>query len=132
MSRRSYECFSRRVLPRVLISLLLGLLLAACHRGPDNGKPALQGAPAGSCFHAFEPPAKAEFALVSASSQTSDSRTALTLRFNATLASAQSFDALIAVTGPNGEVVSGSWSLRQRRQDAALPLCRRIPATRCS
>ena len=109
MSRRSYECFSRRVLSRVLTTLLLGLLLAACHRGHDNGKPALQGAPAGSA--SAPTPAKAEFALVSASSQTSDSRTALTLRFNATLASAQAFDTLIAVTGPNGEVVSGSWSL---------------------
>jgi alpha-2-macroglobulin len=119
MSRRSYECFSRRVLSRVLITLLLGLLLAACHRGPDSGKPALQSAPAGSASAPAK--AKAEFALVSASSQTSDSRTALTLRFNATLASAQAFDTLIAVTGPNGEVVSGSWSLDNDGKTLSFP-----------
>ncbi|AGG87358.1 alpha-2-macroglobulin family protein [Rhodanobacter denitrificans] len=119
MSRRSYECLSRRVLSRVLISLLLGLLLAACHRGPDHGKPVLQGAPAGSA--SAPAPARTEFALVSASSQASDSRTALTLRFNATLASAQAFDTLIAVTGPNGEAVSGSWSLDNDGKTLSFP-----------
>ena len=119
MPRRSYECFSRRVLSRVLTTLLLGLLLAACHRGHDNGKPALQGAPAGSA--SAPAPAKTDFALVSASSQASDSRTALTLRFNATLASAQAFDTLIAVTGPNGEVVSGSWSLDNDGKTLSFP-----------
>ena len=119
MSRRSYECFSRRVLPRVLIALLLGLLLAACSRDHDHGKPALQGAPAGSA--SAPAPAKAEFALASASSQARDSRTALTLRFNAALASAQAFDTLVAVTGPNGEVVSGSWSLDDDGKTLSFP-----------
>ena len=121
MSHLSIVCFSRRALLRTFVSLAIGLGVAACHHGHDGDKPPLQGAPAGS---ATTQPASASgktaFALVSASSETSNSRTALTLHFNATLASAQAFDTLIAVTGPNGEVVSGSWSLQGRRQDAEL------------
>src|SRR3546814_5454150 len=46
ITRRPYECLSPRPLSSVLLSLVLALLLAACHRGPDDGKPALQGVPA--------------------------------------------------------------------------------------
>ena len=59
--------------------------------------------------------------MVAAGSQTRDSRTALTLRFNAPLAAAQSFDDLIAVTGPNGEVISGSWSLQDDGKTLDFP-----------
>ncbi|OOG60751.1 hypothetical protein B0E47_02430 [Rhodanobacter sp. B05] len=106
--------------PRVLATLLLGLLLAACGRSHDGHPPALQGAPA-TAGTAAHPAATSAFALVSASSKTSDSRTALTLRFNAPLASAQSFDELIAVTGPRGEVVSGSWSLLDDGRTLSFP-----------
>ncbi|MEO6925280.1 MAG: MG2 domain-containing protein, partial [Rhodanobacter sp.] len=106
---------------RVLSALLLAVLLAACGRGHDPGHPpALQGTPAvaGTSAH---PAATSEFALVSASSKSSDSRTALTLRFSAPLASAQTFDDLIAVTGPKGEVVSGSWSLQEDGKTLSFP-----------
>ena len=120
MSVRSFECFSRRALPRALLALLLGLLLVACSGKHDGDKPALQGAPASaSTQHA--PAGKTAFALVSAASESAGSRTALTLRFNATLASAQAFDTLIAVTGPNGEVVSGSWSLKDDGKTLSFP-----------
>lgn len=122
MTRRSFECVSRRGFSRLLLSLLCSLVLAGCNRGHDNGKPALQGAPAGST--SAQPAAaagKTAFALASASSRTADSSTALTLRFNATLASAQAFDTLIAVTGPNGEVVSGSWSLDNDGKTLSFP-----------
>ena len=103
MSRLPIVCCSRRAMLRAFVSLLLCLSVAACHRGHDSDKPALQGAPASSASAPSAPAnRKTAFALVSASSETSDSRTALTLRFNATLASAQAFDSLIAVTGPNG------------------------------
>lgn len=105
MYARSFARFAR-----VWPVLLSGLLLVACGRGHDGHPPTLQGAP-GTAASAAPAPAATSFALLSASSRSSDSRTALTLRFNAALASAQAFDTLIAVTGPNGEVVSGSWSL---------------------
>ncbi|MEO6800605.1 MAG: alpha-2-macroglobulin [Rhodanobacter sp.] len=116
MSSRS---FARR--SRVLSALLLlALALSACGRGHDGHPPVLQKAPA-SASTTVHPDASAAFALVSASSQTSDSRTALTLRFNAALASAQTFDELIAVTGPYGEVISGSWSLQQDGKTLSFP-----------
>ncbi len=107
-------------IPRLLPALLLTLLLAACGRSHDGNPPVLQGAAAPASSTA-QPAAKSAFALVSASSTTSDSRTALTLRFNAPLASAQTFDDLIAVTGPSGEVVSGSWSLQQGGKTLSFP-----------
>jgi uncharacterized protein YfaS (alpha-2-macroglobulin family) len=98
---------------------LLCLCVAGCHRSHEDAKPALQGAPAGSA--SAHQAAKTAFALVSASSESRDTRTALTLRFNATLASAQAFDTLIAVTGPNGAVVSGSWSLQDDGKTLSFP-----------
>ncbi|HWG10152.1 MAG TPA: alpha-2-macroglobulin [Rhodanobacteraceae bacterium] len=84
-------------------------LLAGCNRH-ESPSLSLQGAPeaAGSAAKAG---AKAPFALASAGSDTRDNGTELVLRFNAPLAAAQSFDKLLAVTGPNGEAVNGSWSL---------------------
>lgn len=119
MSRSPIVCLSRSVTLRAFVSLLLCLSIAACHRGHEGGKPPLQGAPASSA--SAHETAKTAFALVSASSESHDSRTALTLRFNATLASAQAFDTLIAVTGPNGEVVSGSWSLQDDGKTLSFP-----------
>ncbi|HEY8585147.1 MAG TPA: alpha-2-macroglobulin [Rhodanobacter sp.] len=122
MSARPYEFSFRRVRPRILLILLLGLLLGACSRGADDGKPVLQGAPAGATSaHPVTSAGQSALALVSASSQARDSRTALILSFNARLASAQDFDALIAVTGPNGEVVSGSWSLDNDGRTLSFP-----------
>ncbi|MEO6800853.1 MAG: alpha-2-macroglobulin, partial [Rhodanobacter sp.] len=106
--------------PRVLLALMLALTLLACGRSHDGNAPALQGKPAAASSVAH-PAGKSDFALVSASSTTSDSRTSLTLRFNAPLASAQTFDDLIAVTGPKGEVVSGSWSLQENGKTLSFP-----------
>src|SRR5690242_15897775 len=93
-----------------LCLVLIGLVaLAGCNR-PAQDKPALQGAPADSAS-APAPAGKAAFALASAGADLRDTRTALVLRFNAPLAAAQPFDRQLAVTGPNGEAVSGSWSL---------------------
>ncbi|GLQ46931.1 hypothetical protein GCM10007862_19820 [Dyella lipolytica] len=101
----------------LLFLVSLGLL-SACHHH-EAGSPALQGAPAGSSStHAA---ATQPFSLLSASSQTTDSRTAIALHFSAVLASAQSFDQLIAVTGPNGEVVSGSWGLQDDGKTLNFP-----------
>ncbi|MEO7050354.1 MAG: alpha-2-macroglobulin [Rhodanobacter sp.] len=115
MSGRSFASASR-----LLPAALLVLLLAACGRSHEGKLPAVQGLSA-TASSVKQAAAKAEFALVSASSSTSDSRTALTLRFNAALASAQTFDDLIAVTGPKGEVVSGSWTLQQDGNTLSFP-----------
>ncbi|MGY3040986.1 uncharacterized protein YfaS (alpha-2-macroglobulin family) [Rhodanobacter sp. TND4EL1] len=121
MSSRSSQPRSRHLAWRLFAMLSISLLLAACHRGHDDGKPALQGAPASASSAPAGDHAKADFALVSASSRTADSRTAITLRFNAALASAQAFDSLIAVTGANGEVISGSWSLDDDGKTLGFP-----------
>ncbi|WP_426690577.1 MG2 domain-containing protein [Rhodanobacter ginsengiterrae] len=120
MSPRSSQHRSRQLAWRAFACLSLGLL-AACHRGHDDGKPPLQGAPAKASSAPAGEHARAGFALVSASSRTADSRTAITLRFNAALASAQAFDTLIAVTGPNGEAISGSWSLDDDGKTLGFP-----------
>jgi alpha-2-macroglobulin len=93
-------------------------LLGACHH--DNGdKLSLQGSPAPSS--SSNTPSKKAFALLSAGSQASDSQTAIALHFNAPLASAQAFDKSIAVTGPNGEVVNGSWGLQDDGKTLNFP-----------
>ncbi|MEP7185027.1 MAG: MG2 domain-containing protein, partial [Rhodanobacter sp.] len=104
---------------RVLITFL-AVLLVACTSDQDGGSPVLQGAPAPvvSTTHSVD---KLGFALVSASAPSRHSNTALTLRFSAPLASAQAFDDLIAVTGANGEVVSGSWSLQDDGKTLNFP-----------
>ena len=122
MSGRIHEYFSRRVGSRLFFTLAFSLLLGGCGAGHEDGKPALQGTPAAaSSSTAKAGSGKQDFAMVAAGSQTRDSRTALTLRFSAPLAAAQSFDDLIAVTGPNGEVISGSWSLQDDGKTLDFP-----------
>ncbi|MGP1664456.1 MAG: MG2 domain-containing protein, partial [Rhodanobacter sp.] len=105
---------------RATLGLCLGLLMAGCSGDPESGKPTLQGAPAHSASVAHGAQTS-DFALASASSEMTQSRTTLVLRFNAALAASQSFDALIGVTGPGGEVVSGSWSLRDDGKTLSFP-----------
>jgi hypothetical protein len=96
------------------------LLLAACGRGHEGDKLALQGAPAGSATtaHAGD---KAGFMLMSGSSSVRNDRTQLELVFNAKLAAAQPFDDVLAVTGPSGETVSGSWGLSDDGTTLSFP-----------
>jgi uncharacterized protein YfaS (alpha-2-macroglobulin family) len=103
--------FGRLLRGGFIVFGMLGMigLLGGCHHDQGN-KPALQGEPAASS--SAHGSAKQPFDLLSASSQMSDSRTALTLHFSTALASAQPLDQQIAVTGPNGEVVNGSWSVQ--------------------
>ncbi|MEO7068041.1 MAG: alpha-2-macroglobulin [Rhodanobacter sp.] len=120
MSHRSTVLCSHGVLVRALLIMLLCVLLAACGRGKDGDKPVLQSAPASSASVQAAAANKA-FSLVSASADSRDTRTALVLQFNRTLVSAQEFDKLITVTGPNGEVVSGSWSLDDDNKSLRFP-----------
>src|SRR5690242_9815524 len=113
--------FSAGVLRRGGFAVLVCLmLLAGCGKQETTTTPALQGAPAtGSTSGKSH--AKAAFGLASAGAQVRDQQTALVLRFNAPLAAAQSFDDQIAVTGPRGETVSGSWSLDDDNRTLRFP-----------
>ncbi|MHA6206275.1 alpha-2-macroglobulin family protein [Dyella soli] len=93
--------------------------LAGCGRH-EGDKPPLQGhpAPAASTGHAAK---GAAFTLVSEGSRAEDSHTELVLTFNAPLASAQAFDSLVSVTGPQGETISGSWSLKDDGKTLVFP-----------
>lgn len=93
-------------------------LLSACHHHEGN-TPTLQGAPATSSSASAA--TKQPFALLTAEPQTSGSQASIALHFSAALASAQSFDQQIAVTGPNGEVVNGSWDLQDDGKTLNFP-----------
>ncbi|WP_346949650.1 alpha-2-macroglobulin [Dyella sp.] len=112
------KLFGGRVFGVVGFALCVAVSLAGCGHH-ESDKPALQGhpAPASSAGQAE----KAAFALLSAGSRTEDTRTELALVFNAPLASAQSFDKLLSVAGPNGEAISGSWSLKDDGKTLVFP-----------
>ncbi|WP_250624333.1 alpha-2-macroglobulin family protein [Pinirhizobacter soli] len=103
------------------ICVLVVLAVTAGCGSHEGGTPALQSAdkPAGAASQASA--AKQPFALLTAGTQPADGRTAIELRFSRPLASAQSFDKEIAVTGPHGEVVNGSWTLLDDGQTLQFP-----------
>jgi uncharacterized protein YfaS (alpha-2-macroglobulin family) len=115
MSRQLIKCFVRSVVRPFVIVSCLSVLVSGCGRGHEGGKPTLQGTAAAAHAQAKE------FSLISAGSEVRDSRTALVLKFNTGLAAAQMFDQQIAVTGPNGEVISGSWSLKDEGKTLSFP-----------
>jgi uncharacterized protein YfaS (alpha-2-macroglobulin family) len=113
--------FGGRVVPSgtavLLLLALIGALSACGHRGGDT--PTLQGAAPARASSAST--ASSAFTLVAGSSSANDSSSAITLHFNAPLAAAQSFDYQIAVSGPNGEVVFGSWKLQADGKTLSFP-----------
>lgn len=119
MSKQNLARVSRRALRHAVALLGLAVLLAGCSGSHDADKPSLQGKSATNT----SAPASAStaFALASANSQSRGTRTALSLDFSARLASAQDFDKLIAVTGPGGEMISGSWSLQDDGTSLRFP-----------
>jgi len=88
-----------------LVLLITVVLLAACQR--DAGEvPELQGGTPVDTRVGTD-----QFALEGAGHGQHDGATAIELRFTRPLAAGQAFDERIAVTGTNGEVVTGSWVL---------------------
>ncbi|HEX6833735.1 MAG TPA: alpha-2-macroglobulin family protein, partial [Rudaea sp.] len=61
------------------------------------------------------------FELASASAQNYEGQLALTLEFTQNLAGAQAFDGLIAVSGPKGETIAGSWALDENGTTLRFP-----------
>ena len=97
-----------RLRGRLAAVVLVLACLAGC-RGHDDGqgdRPAVQGAPGPAAT--ARPTPNGPLALLSAHAAQSDDGSQLELAFNGKLAAAQVFDDLVAVTGPDGEVVSGS------------------------
>src|SRR5690348_17597360 len=115
--------FSASALRRGGFAVLVCLMLLAGCGKQQATTPALQGVPAASASSG-KAHGNSAFGLTSAGAQVRDQQTALVLRFNAPLAAAQMFDSQIAVTGPNGEAVSGSWSLDDDNKTLRFPFVR--------
>jgi uncharacterized protein YfaS (alpha-2-macroglobulin family) len=99
--------------------VLLGLLAAGCQRTP-SGVPDVQK-PAPIAAEPAEPAEPQGFALVSTRAEPYQGQLALTLEFSAPLVGSQPFDTLIAVTGPGGETVEGSWALDEDGRTLRFP-----------
>lgn len=104
------------VTARVLLLLLLLLGLAACKRGDHGQLPA----PSGEAIKA-KPEQVQGFALVSAYPDQHDGDLAIALEFSRPLVGTQSFDELIAVSGPGGATVKGSWVLDKEGKILRFP-----------
>ncbi len=89
---------------RMFAALVLAVSLAACQR-EANEVPELQGGAVDAR------PVVEGFGLVAAGRGQHDGQLAIELEFSQPLAAGQAFDQLLAVAGPNGEAVSGSWVL---------------------
>lgn len=97
----------RRTLASIAGLLVLSIaLVTGCSRQP-SGVPELQKVPAETA----ESPKPEGFALASSGAEMYQGQLALSLAFTQRLAGAQPFDELLSVSGPNGEAVTGSWSL---------------------
>ncbi|HJU39340.1 MAG TPA: alpha-2-macroglobulin, partial [Tahibacter sp.] len=99
----------RRAGWRACALLAVTAALAACDRSGANKVPPPQGTK--PPVAATAPAQPAGFALASASAGQYQGQLALSLEFTQALAGSQAFDGLLAVKGPNGEDVKGSWAL---------------------
>ena len=107
---------SQRRAAAFFIACLLTLPLISCKR-PGNQVPTLQTAVA-----PIDARAKVTgFALISAGRTEADDEVALELEFSQPLASAQTFDQLLVVKGPQGAAISGSWVLSDDARKLRFP-----------
>ena len=91
------------------------LALAACQKRSDHVPELQPQAP-------IDARAQVEgFGLVAAGRGFSEGELALQLEFSQPLVASQSFDELLSVTGPKGEVVSGSWVLDESAKILRFP-----------
>lgn len=96
--------------------LCLALIAIGCKR-EANQVPTLQGAE-----KPIDVSAKpVGFVLVAAGRSQQDDQIALQLEFSQKLAASQSFDELLVVKGPKGEVVKGSWVLQDNGTQLRFP-----------
>jgi uncharacterized protein YfaS (alpha-2-macroglobulin family) len=101
---------------RILLVLLLALGFAACKRGDHGQLPP----PSGEAIKTL--PEKVQgFALASAYPDQHDGDLAIALEFSRPLVGTQPFDELVAVSGPGGATVKGSWVLDKEGKILRFP-----------
>jgi len=114
--------FARRdrlhALPWLLLSLLL-LTIAGC--GKSEAPAPAATAPAAKAAAAEPAQKPAGFALEDIKSEMHEGQLAIALTFTQNLAGAQTFDALLKVTGAKGESVTGSWALDENGKILRFP-----------
>jgi uncharacterized protein YfaS (alpha-2-macroglobulin family) len=98
----------RRAGWRTWALIALTAALAACNRSGSELPQAQGSKPPVAATEAAKPEG---FALASATATQHHGQLALTLEFTQSLAGSQAFDGLLAVKGPKGEDVKGSWAL---------------------
>ncbi|HKE47394.1 MAG TPA: alpha-2-macroglobulin, partial [Rhodanobacteraceae bacterium] len=107
---------------RVVLLVSFFLLVAACNRPSGERVPEVQGKKPVAAEQAPPKPAKPEgFALASAHAEQYEGQLALFLEFSQPLVGTQAFDTLIAVGGPKGENVEGSWALDEDGKTLRFP-----------
>jgi len=117
-----YQGKGRRMRGVIGFGLLAAMgMVAGCGHG-EGDKPALQGAVQA------EKAGKTAFGLATAGSRVRESRSELVLTFNAPLVEAQPFDQRLVVAGPEGENVSGGWTLDPDKKTLSFPFVK--PNTR--
>lgn len=99
---------------RSVAALVFVFALAACGRD-ENAVPELQGAAVDAR------PVVEGFALVSSGGGRHDGQTAIELVFSQPLAASQEFDQRLAVSGPDGAAVTGSWVLSDDAKTLRFP-----------
>ncbi|HVT33631.1 MAG TPA: alpha-2-macroglobulin, partial [Rhodanobacteraceae bacterium] len=100
------------------------LVAGGCNRPADH-VPDVQGKkPVAAEAASPKQAAPKGFALASANAEPHDGQLALTLGFTEPLVGTQAFDTLIAVSGPKGETVQGSWALDEDGKTLRFPYVR--------
>lgn len=101
---------------KILLLACLAIGFSACKRGDHGQLPT----PSGEAIKA-KPEQVQGFALASAYPDQHDGDLAIALEFSRPLVGTQSFDELIAVAGPNGAAVKGSWVLDKEGKILRFP-----------
>ena len=103
-----------------LFFLALFLAATGCERHPA-GVPEIQGKKPVVAETASKPAKPQGFGVASAAAEQYEGRLALSLEFSQPLVGTQAFDTLIAVSGPKGETVQGSWALDEDGKTLRFP-----------
>ena len=101
------------------VCMLLVFAVAACGKQePVAPKNSAVPVAASAAVPAAKP---AGFAIATARPDMYEGQLAIVLEFTQNVAGAQSFDSLLAVTGPKGEAITGSWALDENGKTLRFP-----------
>jgi hypothetical protein len=113
--------FARRDRLHALLWLALSLLLTIAGCGKSEAPAPATPTPSAKPAAAAPTQKPAGFALEDIKSEMHEGQLAIALTFTQNLAGAQTFDALLKVTGPKGENVTGSWALDENGKTLRFP-----------